>query len=68
MAINKKIDFCVLCISYFSEYPQESRAKRLLLLQEEIAVRFGFIRCRGNATTYRNHDQYVHLTGNKYFV
>lgn len=54
-----------LCFLRFSEYPQESRAKRLLLLQEEIVVRFGFIRCRGNATTYRNHDQFVHLTGDR---
>ena len=68
----------------FQEFPEESWALRLLLFQETIAVRFGFIACamenRGispQATRFkkekdkeqtRHHHQYVHVTGNMFLL
>lgn len=53
----------MVCIfnCYFSEFPEETWGKRLVLFQEAIAIKFGFIACSVKST---NHHQYIHLTGN----
>ena len=51
----------------FEEFPLESRKQRLLLFQEEILARFGFIPCvteTANGSDQRSLDQqYVHVSG-----
>ncbi|XP_026277578.1 GATOR complex protein Iml1 isoform X3 [Frankliniella occidentalis] len=68
----------------FQEFPEDSWAQRLLLFQETIALRFGFIACamenRGTSPQAnrfnrekekeqtRHHHQYVHITGNMFLL
>ncbi|XP_065209009.1 GATOR complex protein Iml1 isoform X2 [Planococcus citri] len=52
----------------FEEYPEDSWPRRLLLLQEEIAIKFGFISCKGGNEATHHHNQYVHLTGNVFLL
>ena len=46
------------------EFPEETRAQRLVLFQEAIAIRFGFIACVQESGNQHQHNQYIHLTGN----
>ncbi|XP_062137286.1 GATOR complex protein Iml1 isoform X2 [Drosophila sulfurigaster albostrigata] len=67
--------FIPLCVTFlpdgaalFDEFPEESRADRMLFLQEAILARFGFLPCVLEET---NKDlpkeyQYVHCTGNMF--
>ncbi|XP_060856853.1 GATOR complex protein Iml1 isoform X2 [Metopolophium dirhodum] len=53
----------------FHEYPEDSWLRRLLLFQEVILYRFGFVIC--NSKTNGNesyHNQYIHLTGNVFVL
>ncbi|XP_022175308.1 GATOR complex protein DEPDC5 isoform X1 [Myzus persicae] len=53
----------------FHEYPEDSWLRRLLLFQEVILYRFGFVIC--NSKTDGNesyHNQYIHLTGNVFVL
>ncbi|XP_034240343.1 GATOR complex protein Iml1 isoform X2 [Thrips palmi] len=67
----------------FQEFPEDSWAQRLLLFQETIALRFGFIACamenrgtspqanrmnRADKEQTRHHHQYVHITGNMFLL
>ncbi len=40
----------------------------MLLFQEIIALRFGFIPCKGNANSYQHHSQFVHVTGTPFLL
>jgi len=50
-----------------TEYLEDSWLKRLLLFQEVILYRFGFVICNSknnkNNETESYHNQYIHLTG-----
>lgn len=50
----------------FLEFPEETRAQRLVLFQEAVAIRFGFIACVQESGNQHQHNQYIHLTGNAF--
>lgn len=52
----------------FEEFPEETRAQRLVLFQEAIAIRFGFIACVQESGNQHQHNQYIHLTGNVFLM
>ncbi|EEB16663.1 DEP domain-containing protein, putative [Pediculus humanus corporis] len=61
----------------FQDFPESSWDARLVLLQEAIVQRFGFIACvvesrKSVRASYRNlynhHHQYVHVTGNMFIL
>ncbi|XP_058120820.1 GATOR complex protein Iml1 [Anopheles ziemanni] len=56
----------------FEEFPKESWPRRLLLFQEEIVRRFGFMRCTVETKTGSNQVsldyQYVHCSGNMFIM
>lgn len=46
------------------EYSEDSWPQRLLLFQEVILYRFGFVICNSKTNgTESFHNQYIHLTG-----
>lgn len=74
---------CLLLSCPLQEFPEDSWAQRLLLFQETIALRFGFIACamenrgtspqanrvnRADKEQTRHHHQYVHITGNMFLL
>ncbi|XP_055630377.1 GATOR complex protein Iml1 isoform X2 [Toxorhynchites rutilus septentrionalis] len=56
----------------FEEFKKETWSKRLLLFQEAIVARFGFMRCAVETKTGSNQAsldyQYVHCTGNMFIL
>uniref|UniRef100_A0A2S2R9E1 DEP domain-containing protein 5 n=1 Tax=Sipha flava TaxID=143950 RepID=A0A2S2R9E1_9HEMI len=53
----------------FHEYSEDTWLRRLLLFQEVILYRFGFIICNSiNNRTESYHNQYIHLTGNVFVL
>ncbi|XP_054266200.1 GATOR complex protein Iml1 isoform X3 [Macrosteles quadrilineatus] len=52
----------------FEEFPEETWGQRLVLFQEAIAVKFGFIACSADSGSQHHHHQYVHLTGNVFLM
>uniref|UniRef100_A0A1B6F1V2 DEP domain-containing protein n=1 Tax=Cuerna arida TaxID=1464854 RepID=A0A1B6F1V2_9HEMI len=52
----------------FEEFPEESWGQRLILFQEAIAVKFGFIACSVESSSHYHHHQYIHLTGNVFLM
>lgn len=53
------------CLHIDEEYSEDSWSQRLLLFQENILYRFGFIICNSkeNNGSESYHNQYIHLTG-----
>ncbi|EDW68837.2 GATOR complex protein Iml1 isoform X3 [Drosophila virilis] len=70
--------FIPLCVTFlpngatlFDEFPEDSRADRMLFLQEAILARFGFMPCVLEEKFTQKKDlpkeyQYVHCTGNMF--
>ncbi|XP_018898821.2 GATOR complex protein Iml1 isoform X2 [Bemisia tabaci] len=52
----------------FEEFPEESWAERLVLFQEAIAIKFGFITCTIENGSRHHHNQYIHLSGNAFLL
>ncbi|VVC42362.1 Hypothetical protein CINCED_3A011295 [Cinara cedri] len=56
----------------FHEYSEDSWSQRLLLFQETILYRFGFVICNSknnnDRESCRYHNQYIHLTGNVFVL
>ncbi|XP_050536568.1 GATOR complex protein Iml1 isoform X2 [Daktulosphaira vitifoliae] len=52
----------------FYEYPEDTWLRRLLLFQEVILYRFGFIICNSPPNTESYHNQYIHTTGNMFVL
>lgn len=66
--IYVRFSWYLLIFTYFKEYSEDSWPQRLLLFQEIILYRFGFIICNSkhNGTESYN-NQYIHLTGKQNF-
>uniref|UniRef100_A0A1B6CLL3 DEP domain-containing protein n=1 Tax=Clastoptera arizonana TaxID=38151 RepID=A0A1B6CLL3_9HEMI len=52
----------------FEDFSEDTWAQRLMLLQEAIAIRFGFIACSLEAGSQYLHYQYIHLSGNVFLM
>ncbi|XP_075221255.1 GATOR complex protein Iml1 isoform X2 [Lycorma delicatula] len=52
----------------FEEFPEETWAQRLILFQEAIAFRFGFLTCVTEKEKQHHHNQYIHLSGNVFLM
>lgn len=58
------IIFSFVYVFVYKEYSEDSWPQRLLLFQEVILYRFGFVICNSkNNGTESFHNQYIHLTG-----
>ncbi|XP_022197522.2 GATOR complex protein Iml1 isoform X3 [Nilaparvata lugens] len=52
----------------FEEFPEDTWAQRLVMFQEEVAYRFGFITCVMEKENEHHHHQYIHLSGNVFLM